>query len=431
MRRSVLSILVCVGVTAMVCASAGAADGRARQVVLRVANWGSPAVEGAFMAVEREISAEFESLHPGVKLQLEMIPGFGQYVPKLIMMHVSGSMPDVINLDASSAAVFIDNGVLRDLTPYIQKDREFDLSLYFDNVVNIARRGDALYAIPLDFTPMVMYYSKTLFDCAGVPYPQEGWTWDDFLDKARKLTVFPKGADRPTQYGFNFENEMPLWALWLWTNGGDVLDPTGTKAVGWFDSPASIQAMQFLVDLMLKHRVAPTLAERRAAGVDLFLDGRAAMDLKGHWMMIDYRARKLDVGVVPLPTNGQKPATVVYEAGAAITTLARHPDVAWEYVKHQTSEGVQRRRVASGLAVSANRRAADHVAADPVEDAFLRIVQYARPPWGAKVERYPNCEDLGREMMQDIQDGGMPVAEAMHRTARLMEAAVAEPETGR
>ena len=32
--------------------------------------------------------------------------------------------------------------------------------------VNIARRGDALYAIPLDFTPMVMYYNKRLFDAA-------------------------------------------------------------------------------------------------------------------------------------------------------------------------------------------------------------------------------------------------------------------------
>ncbi len=397
------------------------------EVVLRVANWGSPAVESSFMKLEREIWTEFEALHPGVRVQIEQIPGHGQYVPKLIMMHASGSMPDVIHLDASSAAVFIDNGVLRDLTPFIARDPDFHLDQYFKEVVEIARRDDRLYAIPLDFTPMVMYYNKTLFDNAGVAYPKVGWSWDDFLDKARRLTIREEGAERPRQFGFNFENVMPFWVLWLWTNGGDVLDPTGTRATGYFNSPASVEAMQFLVDLMTRYHVAPTLADRAAEGVDLFLDGRAAMDLKGHWMMIDYRARGLDVGLVPLPTNGQDPTTVIYEAGLAITANARHPDIAWDYIKYVTSEDVQRRRVASGLAISGNKLAAAHFAGDPVEDAFLQIVRYGRPPWGARVERYPACEDLGREMMEDIQYAHVPVPYAMTRTAKLMDALVKVP----
>ncbi|MCP4251720.1 MAG: sugar ABC transporter substrate-binding protein [bacterium] len=396
-------------------------------VILRVANWGSPAVESSFMQLERQIREEFEQHHPGVRVQVEQIPGHGQYVPKLIMMHVSGGMPDVIHLDASSASVFIDNDVVRDLTPYVQQDPAFDLGLYFENVVNIARRQDALYAIPLDFTPMVMYYNKALFDVAGVPYPQPSWTWDEFLDIARRLTVFPTGGQRPTQYGFNFENVMPFWVLWLWTNGGDVLSPDGGRASGYFNDRPSVEAMQFLVDLMLEHRVAPSLAERAAAGVDLFLDGRAAMDLKGHWMMIDYRARDLDVGVVPLPTNNGEPVTVVYEAGLAITQGSRHPDLAWDYIKFMTSKDVQARRVASGLAISANREAAAEFAGDPVEDAFVEAVRFARPPWGARVERYPACEDLGREMMEDIQYGGVPVEEALDRTAGLMDAVLREP----
>ena len=239
------------------------------EIILRVSNWGGAQVESDFMRLERQFTREFEAQHPGVSVRVEQIPGYGQYAPKLLMMHVTGSVPDVIHLDASSAAVFIDNGVVGDLTPYIEKDQaagKFSLDDYFENVVNIDRRGDELYAIPLDFTPMVVYYNKRLFDAANVPYPQPGWTWDDFLDKAQKLTIFPEGARSPTQYGFFFENWMPFWVLWFWTNGADVLSPDGTRAGGYLDSPKSIEAMQFLVDLMTKHRVTPQLKESSAAG---------------------------------------------------------------------------------------------------------------------------------------------------------------------
>lgn len=421
-------VLVLAGLLVLTLAYGCGDEATQPEVVLRVANWGGAQVESEFMKLERKIMREFEQQHPGVRVQVEQIPGHGQYAPKLLMMHVTGSVPDVIHLDASSAAVFIDNGVLRDLMPFVERDTEFDLDAFFENVIDIARRGGELYAVPLDFTPMVVYYNKALFDAAGVGYPQSGWSWADFLQTARALTIFPEGARSPQQYGFSFENVMPFWVLWLWTNGGDVLSPDGTRAGGYFDGPRSVEAVQFVVDLMMKERVAPQLRESAAAGVDLFRDGRAAMDLKGHWMMIDYRADGLDFGVVGLPTNGVEPVTVIYEAGLAITQRAEHPDLAWEYVKFITSRDVQVRRVASGLAISANRAAAAHFAGNEVEDAFLREVRHARPPWGAVVERYPFIEELGREMMEDIlySDGELTVEAALHETAGLIDAALGE-----
>jgi multiple sugar transport system substrate-binding protein len=428
--RSVSALVVSIplavlGTLSACCAGCGSGEEPA-QVVLRVANWGSPAVETDFMKLEREIWDEFERTHPGVKLQIEQIPGPGQYAPKVLMMHLTGSVPDVIHLDASSAAIFINNDVLLDLAPFVKRDTDFDLDRFFENVLKIYQRGSRVYSIPLDFTPMVMYYNKTLFDEANVPYPRSGWTWDDFLRKAEALTKPPPpGEILPQQYGFYFENIMPFWVLWLWTNGGDVLSPDGRRASGYLDGPRSVEAVQFLVDLMEKHHVAPTLREKSILGVNPFLEGQAAMDLKGHWMMIDYRARGLDVGVVELPRTIEKPVTVVYAAGLSIMQKAEHPDLAWEYIKFMTGFDVQRRRVESGLAISGNKVVADSFAGDPTEDAFLRLVQYARPPWGAYVERYPFIEDLGTEMMSDLlHAGGANVEAELRRTARLIDAAL-------
>lgn len=398
------------------------------EVLLRIANWGGPANDPVFLRLEREIREEFMRLHPGVRVELEQIPGIGQYEPKLMMMFVADRAPDVFHLDASSAALFIDNDTLLDLRPFLDADPEVGPELYFETVLDITRRGEAIFALPLDFTPMVMYYNKRLFDAAGVPYPQEGWTWAEFLDKCQRLTVTPPGAAAPTQFGFCYRNWMPGWAPWLWNNGGDVLSPDGRHAVGYFDGPRSVEALRFFSDLVLRHHVAPTPAEAAAAGVDLFRAGRAAMYLTGHWSAIEYRADGMDFGIVGLPSRTGESETVVYAASMAVSRKTRHPQLAWEYVKFLTSAEVQKKRLTSGVAISGNREAAQHFAVDPIEQAFLDQVPRARPPWGARVEIYPFLEDLGREMMEDVLYGRARVDEAAERTAKLMEAALARTD---
>ncbi len=404
----------------------GDAEEPPAQIILRFANRAGAANDPNFLRLEREIREGFERQHPGVRLRIEPIPGHGQYEPKLLLMMASGNAPDILELDASSAAVFINNETLLDLAPFMSGDEEFSPEGYFPEVYRIAQRGDAVYGVPLDFTPMVMFYNKRIFDEAGVPYPQDGWSWGDFLDACQRLTVFPPDSPAPQRYGFNFQNWMPGWVPWLWLSGGDVLSPDGRHAVGWFDGPQSMEAIRFLVDLIREHRAAPSLRESAAAGIDLFRAGRAAMHLTGHWSLIEYRSDGMDIGVVGLPTNTGKQETVIYCTSLAVTRDTKHPQLAWEFVKYMTSTEVQIKRVSTGLAISANRAAAEHYATNPQEAAFLAQVKHARAPWGARVERYPFCEDLGREMFEDILNAGVPVEQAVRRTARLIEAGVAE-----
>lgn len=395
-------------------------DGR---TVLRIATWGGAGADDEFAKIEREILDEFERQNPDLDLRMEYIPGSQEYVRKMLLNTIAKAEPDLCLLDASSAAVFIENGVLMDLAPLIAQDPGFRLDDYWPNVVDIARRGDQLYAIPKDFTPMVMYYNRRLFDEAGVPYPKEGWTFEEFLDTARRLTDPTKG-----QYGFKFANWMPGWIMWLWNNGGDVLSPTGERAAGTLDSEPNAATLAFLKRMVKEEKVAPDLSQTASMGVDLFTNGQAAMEINGHWALVGYRSApkdaqghpKLaldDVGVVSLPTNTGKSVTVMYEAGWAIGKHCRHPEAAWRFVKYMTSRAVQERYARSGLAISARKDVSEELAKDPREAAFVHIVPSARPPWGAKVEAYNPVEAIGQNMMNSMLTGSKTIEQALKDAA--------------
>ncbi|MCA1596756.1 MAG: extracellular solute-binding protein, partial [Chloroflexi bacterium] len=177
-------------------------------VVIHAADWGGAASDPRADRIQHEIDAEWAREYPNIHVRMEHIPGSSEYVSKLLTAFVAGTEPDVMQLDDASAATFINNDTLLDLAPYARRDR-VDLAAYYPNVLNIARRGTHLYALPADFTPMMIYYNKREFDRAGLAYPRDGWTWDDFLADCKRLTIWPAGAAHPSQYGFLAENWMP------------------------------------------------------------------------------------------------------------------------------------------------------------------------------------------------------------------------------
>jgi len=404
---------------AALCLSSCTPGAKPNTTVLRIAAWGGAGDDSESARIEREVYAEFERQNPGVEIQLENIPGSQDYVRKVLLSFIAGAEPDVIRLDASSAAVFINNGALKDLTPYVESEDGINLDDYFENVVNIARRDEELYAIPVDFTPLVVYYNKRLFDEAGVPYPSDNWTWDEFLAKAKRLT---KGE----RYGFTFTNWMPGWLPWVWNNGGDVLGPDG-KATRTADSQATIEAISWLRDLITVHKVAPSLSQMAAEGAAPFANATAAMETSGHWNLVVLASApkvKLDeIGIAPLPVSrpGRTPVTVIYESGWSIGRNCRNPDLAWKFIKYYTSEEVQRKIQQTGIGVCARKDIATERAIDAREQEFLRIIPSGREPWGARIEGYDYVESEGQKMMDGILKSGRDPARSLRDFARAID----------
>lgn len=399
----------------------GEADGD--KTVLTVANWSGAKEGNEYDKLVEQIYRDFEAAHPGVEIREENVPG--EYVAKMTLAYIARAQPDVLMLDASSAARFIDGGMVTDLSGLVANDHEFRLDDFFPNVVDIGRRGSKLYAIPQDFTPMVVYLNKRRFAESNEPLPSANWTLADFRAIAKRLT-------KNGRYGFAFTNWMPGWVMWLWNCGGAPLSADGRTATGAFDSPESLRAIQFLADLVLKDKSAPSASQTASMGVDPFIEGQAAMTVSGHWSLTGYKAARTgadgkptltwdDLAVRPMPHDGPESQTVMYESGFALATHGRHKELAWEFVKYMTSAKVQRIYQSSGIAVCARKDvAAERAKESALEAEFMPIIPTARPPYGSWVEGYEYVEDQGKGAMDAVLNG-KPAAEAFGAASRKID----------
>ena len=100
---------------------------------------------------------------------------------------------------------------------------------------------------------MVVYYNRSLFDDLGVPPPpQDQWTWEEFLQTARSVTRDRDGDGTTDIYAIDFPRRLFEWIPWVWSAGGDILDPRGISTVGYLDSEPTVETFEFLASLITR-----------------------------------------------------------------------------------------------------------------------------------------------------------------------------------
>ncbi len=385
------------------------------KISLRIATWSGAGEDNEYYRLVQQIYRDFETENPDIQIQVENMPS--DYVAKMMLSHIAEVTPDVVVLDAASSALFMKNGVLQDISGYLANDKDLKRDQFFENTLLAGTYQDKLMSIPVDFTPMVMYYNKDLFDEANVPYPANGWSFQEFEATAAKLTA---GLAAKKKKGFVMSTWMPGWVMWLWNNGGNVLDPTGTKASGTLDSPANAETIGFLKGLVDKG-YAPKLGEVAASGVDPFANGDVAMNVSGHWSITGFKSAKginwKRLGIVSMPTQLQTPVTVYYSSGLGIGNGCKNPEAAWRFIKHFCSYKNQLRYNSSGIAICARKDVAQERASEAIENDFVQLVPGARPPTGTQVEGYAFVEQQGKSMLESVLNGRKKPADALREMA--------------
>jgi multiple sugar transport system substrate-binding protein len=370
------------GVPAAPAGQSGGAAPAQESVELRLTFWGD--LED--MPTWNWGLGQFHETHPGTKIRWENTP-WGEYWTKLQTEVAAGTTPDVVGMVSMYSQQYIRQGTLLPLNDFIEREPDVDVDDFWPVIMPAYRWEGETFAFPYDLSTMCLMYNKDLFDDAGVPYPTESWTWDQFLDACQKLTKDASGAGRIDQWGWL----LPNFASWT------IDVPLSTNGASWFneddtvctlDTPEAIETIQWLADLRLEHKVVPTIAEQ--GDVPLFETGRAGMTWGNPEFVQVLTARvgpprdndnfRWDVALFPRKVQD---GNAVAGGSFAIGKSSQHREEAWDFVKFYTSAPILKEMVGvPSRGIPGRASVADSLITDTNPEHqhfFLDVLDYASP----------------------------------------------------
>ncbi len=297
-------------------------------VALRFGIYADPARE----AVAKAQAEAFNKAHPDISVSVEAVP-FSDYYKKLGIGMAGGDTWDVFMINAAYFRQIAPQGRFKDLTDLIKK-ANLNLNDYTVDPGNTVYKGKTL-SVPYELNMTALFYNKDLFDAAKVDYPTAKWTWTDLLAAAQKLTKTDGG--KTVQWGFYSENNYPSLHNFIAQNGGAMFNDDLTKSR--INEPASVEALQFMVDLVQKYKVSPLPADL-PAGVDPFMTGKVAMTVSYSFSVQPDLKAPFKWAIAPLPMGKQK-AYGFWTQAISIFDGTKNADAAWQFVQYLMSKDAQ------------------------------------------------------------------------------------------
>ena len=315
--KKMLSVLL----AAMMLLSLLAVPALAEDQVLTVVTW--DATTTAYLTAQKEA---FEASHPGVTIEYVDCESGNEYGVKVSTMLAGGDTSDVIMLKENDQVVqWQASGFAAPLTDYIGS---YDMSGFVGIEKNYAIDG-VQYGIPFRSDFWVLFYNKDLFDAAGVEYPTNDMTWDQYAELAKKLTDKEKDI-----YGTHYHTWLSTVANWA------VCGTDYTLADGNYDNLLYFYKLyQDLED----YGACMSFADLKASGLKYgaaFENGNIAMMPMGYWQVstfindIKAGTASLNWGIVAVPHAEGVAAGSSFGnmTGVMMNAKSEKKDLAWEYM---------------------------------------------------------------------------------------------------
>jgi sn-glycerol 3-phosphate transport system substrate-binding protein len=211
-----------------------------------------------------------------------------------------------------------------------------------------ALRGNAMenghvYGVPFQNSTPILYYNEAAFREVGLDPDHPPATWQEWVDAAKKLTKTEGG--KTTRYGLEMVGTYDTlgWLVSAFTmsNGGQYYN-AGYGGEVYYNDPTTIGAVQFLDDLVHKHKVMPEGVTDANAVANAFFTGRAAMIVNSTGALSFVRENmKQPFRVAFVPRNLVN--AVAIGGGSLIIPRGNSPErqqAAWQLIKYLTSPEV-------------------------------------------------------------------------------------------
>ncbi len=276
---------------------------------------------------------DYQKLHPDVKIEYQQraFSTLAQHKETLLTRFREGTGPDIAQIHNTWVPQFASE--LSPLPSSIMSSAEFATAFYLPAQNALSYQGQ-LYAIPLMYDGLMLFYNTEHFEEAGIEQPPSDW--EEFRRRAVELTETDEETDKITQAGA---------AVGMASNISHFSDILGLMfAQSKIDFPAGLtsrgarDALTFYTNFVTKDKVWDASLPY---SVHAFANGQVSMIFAPSWRVFDIKnlnpGLKFATTAVPqIPSlPKQEPTTVNWATfwAEAVNLDSENADEAWAFLK--------------------------------------------------------------------------------------------------
>ncbi len=332
------AVLVVVAALAMAVAGCGQKQQATSDGVTVVSFW--HAMGGPLGDTLDALIDEFNTTHPDIRVESVSMGRYQALSQKIMASVAAGEPPVLAQAYEAWTGELIENGSAEPLNEYIQGPdglSEVELADFVPGMIANNTWNGIVYSFPFNKSVRALYWNKDLFAEEGLYNAPTNWR--EYESYAARLTKHRNGDGEIDQWGTAGQISAWMFENLLIQNGGSILTPDGKRAA--FDSPAGVEALEFMVKLLTQYGKVTSGYEYQ----NDFQAGKVGM-IEGSTVSLSFMEGKytFDMAVAPLPEHKQKGCFV---AGTNVVVFADATDAqkraAWEFIKWFVSPDVTAR----------------------------------------------------------------------------------------
>lgn len=364
----------------------------------------------------KQLVKDFEKENPDIKVNAVLVPQ--TYVERKLILSIAGEVPpDVVRFYAHLGGNMMSKNALYPLDDLIKKDK-FDIDDFYPSAIEQNVYNGKIYGLPWILSPNALYYNKKMLKKAGYSRPPK--THKELLEYSLKLTK-KDSKGKYTQLGYtDFLYNPNNFALYLWQEGGELVDPQTHKAT--FNSKEGLKALMFM-DKFIKREVGSTknlqnFTSNFTGNIDdPFGKEVIAMRVDSPYKVSIYKKNfpNLDFGITYVPTSKNIASEIVGNS-LIIPKTSKHVEAAWKFIKFATSKEQMSNVCYVGGRIPARKSAAlsDKFYKDPIYKGFIDQLDYGKsipivPGWNeanASLARELEAFLTGKQTAQETLNKG-------------------------
>lgn len=255
------------------------------------------------------------------------------YWDKMGVSVPAGEGSDVFCINALHTVDYVANGYVLDISDLFESG-EIDLGNFAPSTYMTATLNGKTWGIPKDYDTIAIAYNKDIFDQAGLDYPKDGWTWDEFVETCKTIT------EKTGIYAVVCADGMQNGGYLTFASGGSDFDENGVCVL---DSEEVIAAYQAMTDLIWEYKVAPTVEELQEVNTStMFLNDMVAMSFQGSWNVRYFHDEMPGkVGFVTLPIYNDTEANIVHSVSFVGNAKTKEPEAVKKFLAYLATEEAQ------------------------------------------------------------------------------------------